>query len=57
VSDKGSHERRSATQEHVPPAFERRHADNVMRHSHTDGHPSADHPDRNLAMELVRVTE
>jgi fructose-1,6-bisphosphatase II len=57
VSETGSHERRSATQEPVPPAFERRHADNVVRHSRTDGHPGTDHPDRNLAMELVRVTE
>ena len=57
MSETQSHERRAAD-EPVPPAFERRHADDHHPpRPASDGYPRSERPDRNLALELVRVTE
>src|SRR5258708_38954800 len=53
----GVGERRQSAPDHVPPAFERRGAGHPHDDANPNGRTQSDHPDRNLALELVRVTE
>ncbi|HEV3229928.1 MAG TPA: class II fructose-bisphosphatase [Solirubrobacteraceae bacterium] len=50
-------ERRKPGPDHIPPAFERRGAVETEEDPAHNGRARSDHPDRNLALELVRVTE
>jgi fructose-1,6-bisphosphatase II len=50
-------ERRKPAPDHVPPAFDRRGGAEPDEAAAGNGRAEADHPDRNLALELVRVTE